>query len=73
MTQALFQVNWRQHVTMSERHKRYVALAARQTSESDRRAHLEERAARADISKALGVLERSGKDNPPMPGDEWQS
>jgi len=49
MTDALFEVNWRQHITMSERHKRYLALAARQ------------------------VLERAGRGNPPMPGDEWPS
>ena len=29
-----------------------------------------ERAARADVKKALEILERSGSDNPPMPGDE---
>ena len=29
-----------------------------------------ERAARADVSKALGILARAGRGRPPMPGDE---
>src|ERR1700752_4237355 len=31
-----------------------------------------ERAARADIAKALGILERAGTGNPPVEGDELQ-
>lgn len=29
-----------------------------------------ERAARADIPRALNILARAGRDNPPVPGDE---
>ena len=32
--------------------------------------YFRERAARADISKALHVLDRAGKGNPPMTGEE---
>ena len=28
------------------------------------------RAARGDVEKAKSILQRAGKDNPPMPGDE---
>lgn len=30
----------------------------------------QERAARADVPRALGILARAGRDNPPVPGDE---
>lgn len=32
--------------------------------------YFQERAGRADLSKALAVLERAGVDNPPMKNDE---
>jgi hypothetical protein len=32
--------------------------------------YLAERAARGDVSKALGILERAGVGNPPMKGDK---
>ncbi len=32
--------------------------------------YLRERAARADLSRVLALLETKGGDNPPMPGDE---
>ncbi len=32
--------------------------------------YFRERAARGDIEKALRILDRAGKGNPPMPGDE---
>jgi len=31
--------------------------------------YFQERAARADVTKALGILERAGKNNPPADGD----
>jgi len=33
---------------------------------------IRKRASRADLSKALAILQKAGKGNPPMPGDEWQ-
>jgi hypothetical protein len=35
-----------------------------------RESHLAERAARANIPKALGILKRAGVGRPPMKGDE---
>ena len=32
--------------------------------------YFQERAARADTATALAVLDRAGKGNPPMPGDD---
>jgi len=32
--------------------------------------YFRERAARGDVTKALEILARAGKGNPPMPGDE---
>lgn len=32
--------------------------------------YFRERAARANVPKALRILKRAGKGNPPMPGDE---
>nr|WP_113866464.1 hypothetical protein [Brenneria salicis]NMN91455.1 hypothetical protein [Brenneria salicis ATCC 15712 = DSM 30166]RBP62695.1 hypothetical protein DES54_11532 [Brenneria salicis ATCC 15712 = DSM 30166]RLM30662.1 hypothetical protein BHG07_09475 [Brenneria salicis ATCC 15712 = DSM 30166] len=32
--------------------------------------YFQERAARADIPKALDILNRAGRDNPPVKGDE---
>jgi len=32
--------------------------------------YFQERARRADMNKALAILARAGKGNPPMPGDE---
>lgn len=34
--------------------------------------YFQERAARADIPKALDILARAGKDNPPVKGDELE-
>ena len=31
---------------------------------------LRERAARGDLTKALAILDKAGRGNPPMPGDE---
>ncbi len=33
-------------------------------------AYFQERASRADLRKALRVLRKAGRDNPPLPGDE---
>lgn len=35
--------------------------------------YFRERAARADIPRALDMLARAGRDNPPTPGDEAES
>jgi len=35
--------------------------------------YFRERASRADLKKAIGILERAGKGNPPMIGDELES
>ena len=43
-----------------------VALAAAMRT----RSYFEERAARANVPKALAILKRSGTGNPPMMGDE---
>ncbi len=34
--------------------------------------YFQERAARADIAKALSILDRAGRGNPPIEGDELQ-
>ena len=32
---------------------------------------LRKRGSRANLAKALAILRKAGKGNPPMPGDEW--
>lgn len=48
----------------------FINVAVAEKLSALRTAHyFEERAARADIPKALDILKRAGRDNPPIAGD----
>ena len=46
-----------------------VALAEKLSALRTER-YFEERTKRVDVAKAIGILERAGVGNPPVPGDE---
>lgn len=47
-----------------------TALAARVGAQAETERHFAARAARARPGRAREILERAGKNNPPLPGDE---
>jgi hypothetical protein len=47
-----------------------IALAARVGAQAETGRYFAIRAARAVPGRARAILERSGRDNPPLPGDE---